>query len=46
MMARNFQCKVEVFFKEIILDGPLGKTKYGICIEFWNSGSPNVDSFI
>ena len=27
-VTRNFQCKVEVFFKEIILDGQLGKTKY------------------
>ena len=33
-MARHFQYKVEVFFKEIILDGYLGKTKYyAICIE-------------
>ena len=27
-MARHFQYKVEVFFKEITLDDPLGKTKY------------------
>ena len=27
LVARLFQYKVEVFFKEIILDGPLGKTK-------------------
>ena len=34
-MARHFQHKVEVFFEEIILDGPLGKTKYyAIRIEF------------
>ena len=27
-MARHFQYKVEVFFKEIILDGPLEKIKH------------------
>ena len=33
-MVRHFQYKVEVFFKEIILDGSLEKTKYyAICIE-------------
>ena len=35
------------FFKEIILDGPLGETKYyAICIEFEERGSPHVHSFI
>ena len=35
LVARHFQYKVEVFFKDIIFDGPLGKTKYyAICIEF------------
>ena len=34
-MVWHFQYKVEVFFKEIILDGPFGKTKYyAILIEF------------
>ena len=28
LVARHFQYRVEVLFKEIILDGPLGKTKY------------------
>ena len=28
LVARHFQCWVEVFFKEIAVDGPLGKTKY------------------
>ena len=28
LVARHFQYKVEVFFKEIILTYPLGKTKY------------------
>ena len=27
-MARHFQYNVKVFFEDIILDGPLGKTKY------------------
>ena len=43
LMARHSQDKVEVFFKEIILVGPLGKTKnYAMCIEFQESGSPHV----
>ena len=47
VVARHFQYKVEVFFKEIILDGPLGKTKYyAIGIEFQEGGSPHVYSFI
>ena len=47
LLARHFQYKVEVFFKQIILDGPLGKTKYyAICIEFEERGSPHVHSFI
>ena len=46
-MARHFQYKNEVFFKEIILDGPLGKTKYyAIRIEFQERGSPLVHLFI
>ena len=46
-VGRHFQYKVEVFFKEIILDGPLGKTKYyAIRIEFQERGSPHVHSFI
>ena len=46
-MARHFRYKVEVFFNEIILDGPLGKTKYySICIEFQERSSPHIHSFI
>ena len=30
LVVRHFQYKVEVFSKEIILDCPLGKTKYVI----------------
>ena len=47
LVARNFQYKVKVFFKEIILDGPLGRTKYyTIHIEVQERGSPHFHSFI
>ena len=47
LVARHIQYKVEVFFKDIILDGPLGKTKYyAIRIEFKERGSPHVHSFL
>ena len=47
LVARHFQYKVELFFKEIIIDVPLGKTKYyAISIEFQERGSPHVHSFI
>ena len=45
--ARNFQYKVEVFFKDVTLDGLLGKTKYyAIHIEFQERGSSHVHSFV
>ena len=38
---------MQVFFKEIVLDGPLGKTKYyALRIEFQERGSPHVHAFI
>ena len=47
LVARHFQYKVEVFFKEITLGDPLGKTKYyAMRIEFQERGSPYVHSFI
>ena len=47
LVARHFQYKVEVFFKDIILDGALGKTTYyAIRIEFQERRSPHVHSFI
>ena len=47
LVARHFQYKAEVFFKEIILDGSLGKTRYyAIRIEFQERGSPHAHSFI
>ena len=39
--------KAEVFFKEIVLDGPLGKTKYyALCVEFQEKGRPQVHAFV
>ena len=46
LVAGDFQYKVKVFFKEIIPDYPLGKTKYAIRIEFQERRSPVVHSFI
>ena len=47
LVARHFQYKVQVFLKELILDGPLGKTKYyALRIEFRERGSPHVHAFI
>ena len=47
LMARHFQYRVEVFFTEIIVDGPLGKVKYhAIRVEFQVRGSPHMHSFL
>ena len=47
LVARHFQYRVEVFFKEIVVDGPLGKTKcYAIRGEFQVRGSPHVHCFL
>ena len=46
VLARHFQYRVEVFFKVIIADGPLGKVKYhAIRVEFQVQGSPHIHSF-
>ena len=46
LVARHFQYKVEVFFKEIITDSPLGITKYyAIRIELQERRSTHVHSF-
>ena len=46
LVARHFQYKVEVFFKETISDAFLGEIKnYAICIEFQEWGSPHAHSF-
>ena len=47
LVARHFQYRVELFFKILVLDGPLGKTKYyAIRCEFQVRGSPHIHSFI
>lgn len=46
-MARHFQYRVEYFFKNIIVNGPLEKTKYyAIRVEFQVRGSPHIHSFL
>ena len=47
LVARDFQYRVEVFFKEIVVDGPLGKTKYyAIRVKLQIRGSPHVHCFL
>ena len=47
LVARHFQYKVQVFFKEIVLNRPLGKTKYyALHTEFQERGSPHVHTFV
>ena len=46
-VARHFQYRVEVFFEEILIDGPLVKTKYyAIRAEFKIRGSHHIHSFL
>ena len=46
-MARHFQYKIEVFSKEILLDGLLGKSKYyAVRIELHERGTSHAHSFI
>ena len=38
---------MQVSFKKIILNGPLGKTKhYALCVEFQERESPHVHAFV
>ena len=47
VIARHFQYRVELFFKEIVVNGPLGKvTYYAIRVEFQVRGSPHIHSFL
>ena len=47
LIAKHFQYRVEMFFKVIVLDGPLGKNQcYAIQVEFEVRGSPHIHSFI
>ena len=42
LLARHFQYRVESFFKEIVLNGPLGKVIYYVIrVEFQTRGSPH-----
>ena len=47
LLGRHFQYRVEVFFKDIILDGQLGKViNYAIRVEFQFRGSPHIHSLL
>ena len=47
LLARHFQYRVEVFFKEIVSDVPLGKNKhYAISVEFQVKGSQHMHSLV
>ena len=47
LVAKYFQYREEFFFKNIIVDGPLGKTKYyAMGVEFQVRGSPHVHRFL
>ena len=47
LVARHFQFRVEVFFREIVIDGSLRKVKYyAIRVEFQFRGSPHIHSFL
>ena len=47
LVARHFQYRVEAFLNRIVLNGPLGKTKYyAIHVEFQVKGIPHIHSFI
>ena len=47
LVARHFQYRVEIFFKVIVLDGPLNKTSYyAIRVEFQVRDSLHIHSFI
>ena len=47
LVARDFQFRVEVFFKEIILNGSLGSSAYYVIrVEFQVHGSPHGSPFL
>ena len=47
LLARHFQYRVEVFFKEIVVNGLFGKIiYYAIRVEFQVRGSPHIHSFL
>ena len=47
LLARHFQYRVELFFRLIVVNGPLGKVNYyAIRVEFQVRGSPHIHSFL
>ena len=47
LLARHFHYRVEVFFQDIVLNGPLGKIKnHATPVEFQVHGSPQIHSFL
>ena len=47
VLARYFQYRFEIFFKVIVVYGPLDKVKYhAIRVEFQVRGSPHIYSFL
>ena len=47
LVARHFQYRVQVFFKAILSDSPLGKTSYYVYrVELQVRGTPGIHSFI
>ena len=47
IVGSHFQYRVDFFFKVIVIDGPLGKSRcYTIRVEFEVSNSPHIHSFI
>ena len=47
LLARHFQYRVELFFKEMVVNVPLGKVEYyAIRVEFQVRGSPHIHSFL
>ena len=46
LLARHFQYRVDIFSKNIVLDGILGKVKHHVIrVEFQVRGSPHIHSF-
>lgn len=47
LLARHFQYRVENFFKEIVVKGPMMKILYHVLrYEFQTRGSPHVHCFL
>ena len=47
IVGSHFQYRVDFFFKVIVIDGPLAKSRcYTIRVEFEVSNSPHIHSFI